>query len=44
MSTAQEIYNKAMYSLLNTVHQRNVDNALNGQIELIELITKSMEK
>ena len=30
--------------LLNTVHQRNVDNALNAQISFVEQIAKSMEK
>ena len=43
-ATQDECVASTLSILLNTVHQRNVDNALNGQIEFIEQVIKSLEK
>ena len=41
---AAEYVGSTLSILLHTAHPRNVENALNGQIEFIEQITKSLGK
>ena len=43
-ATQDECVASTLSILLNTVYQRNVDNALDGQIEFIEQVIKSLEK